>query len=90
MRAGYLGLFNRFLRSFPSGGAADLIAQDLREQAEAIFEQLAAGNMDWVQRQEARQKLLHLVDQEPLLLEVYRQEIITFFPALTNRYPEGD
>ncbi len=77
--------FKRLARSFPFGDPADELPEEVRIEAEALFQILAHEGLDWQQRHDVRGKLTRLVEESPWLLDLYRAEFEAYAPTLRAR-----
>ena len=72
--------FARLSRSFPYGSPEDELSADLRQEVEQLISDFEKQGKDWVRRNEIRIHLACLVAKEPLLLKVYKKEILSILP----------
>jgi hypothetical protein len=77
--------FPRLSKSFPCGSPLDEIPDSLQVELEELCQEFWAKDAPWTRRQELRNRLAALVEQEPRLLEVYRDEITAILPNLRGR-----
>jgi len=76
--------FERLGRSFPYGATEDDPEEDLRGEVERLLEESAGIDDDWPRRQELRNRLLALLEEDPRLWPVFRERIKGVFPALAS------
>ena len=77
--------FKRLFKSFPYGEQGDSISPTLREEIEGIIMEFETEDLNWVQRQELRQRLTELIEKDLRIFELFREEITSIHPALAAK-----
>jgi hypothetical protein len=77
--------FNRLAKSFPFGTKEDEVPLQLRAEMQNILQTYQDNNINWRKRQDLREKLTKLVDQEPRILEAYGNQIYAVHPRLKEK-----
>lgn len=74
--------FARLAASFPYDGQAGGLSGRQRREVERLLQESVRQGIGWVERQELRQRLTALLEEEPRLWQAYHREILDIFPAL--------
>lgn len=77
--------FERLFKSFPYGERGNYISPALREEIERIIMEFETADLDWVQRQELRQRLTELIEEDVRIFELFSEEIASIHPALAAK-----
>lgn len=76
--------FGRLAGSFPHGADEDMPAPELCREVARILSEASRDGVDWQHRQQLRQRLISLLEENPGLWQWFRGEIAAVFPALAG------
>jgi hypothetical protein len=82
--------FSGLTATFPVGGEEPDIDIDVRQELEALLQDIDDPDTNWMTRHELRKKLANFIQKEPRLLDLYGSEIRSAYPFSAGRSLKND